>query len=382
MEMEFRALGPLTIQRDGEEVDLGSHKQQAVLALLLINANQSLSVDRILEEIWGDDGDGKVNALHVYVSRLRSALEPNRRRGDSSVLETVGSGYRLNVDLDRFDVARFEREVAEVARSWPPTRLQPPTHSGRRSARGTAPRSRTSPTTSSPTPSVAARATCALHVIEDRIEADLARGLSGELVSELDIAARTAPAPRASRQPPRPGAVSSRSTGGSAAGDRPVPSSRRRGTRYRSVTAAAATRRAGPAARRQHPAPSSRPRPRRPDRVRRHQPVQGPASVRAVRCCDVLRSRRPGRRDPARPRGGQRLVALVGASGSGKSSVVRAGLIPALAKGAIDGSDSWLVATMMPGAHPFAELEGALLRSTIDSPESLSELLAEARTPA
>ncbi len=62
--------------------------------------------------------------------------------------------------------------------------------------------------------------------------------------------------------------------------------------------------------------------------------------------------------------GGHRLVALVGASGSGKSSVVRAGLIPALAKGAIEGSDGWLVASMMPGAHPFAELEGALLRTS------------------
>ena len=83
MEMEFRALGPLSVCRDGEQVDLGSRKQRAVLALLLIHANQSVSVDRILDEIWGDESDGKVNALHVYVSRLRSALEPDRQRGDS-----------------------------------------------------------------------------------------------------------------------------------------------------------------------------------------------------------------------------------------------------------------------------------------------------------
>ena len=49
---------------------------------------------------------------------------------------------------------------------------------------------------------------------------------------------------------------------------------------------------------------------------------------------------------------GQRLVALVGTSGSGKSSVVRAGWMPALAKAAIEGSDRWLVASMMPGTAP------------------------------
>ena len=70
---------------------------------------------------------------------------------------------------------------------------------------------------------------------------------------------------------------------------------------------------------------------------------------------------------------GSRLTALVGASGSGKSSAVRAGLIPALRKGAVDGSGEWLIAQMVPGSHPFAELEAALLRSTLDAPDSLTD---------
>ena len=74
---------------------------------------------------------------------------------------------------------------------------------------------------------------------------------------------------------------------------------------------------------------------------------------------------------------GARLVALVGPSGSGKSSVVRAGVVPALRKGALPGSERWLVASMVPGAHPFAELEAALLRSTIDAPNSLDAQLAD-----
>ena len=301
--MEFRALGPLTIQRDGEQVDLGSHKQQAVLALLLINANQTLSVDRILEEIWGADGDGKVNALHVYVSRLRSALEPNRRRGDSSILETRGTSYRLNVDPDRFDVARFEQEIANgrALLATDPGAAAASLEAALNSWHGT------------PFEDFAyeefAQAECRrlndlrLHALEDRLEADLARGLSGELGQRDRASARSAPAPRAARQPSRPGAVSRRPPGRGAAGDRPFPPSCRRGTRDRPLAATAAARRTDPAARRQHPAASSRPRQRCTDQVRRHQPVQRPACLRAVRRCDVLRSRRIGGRDPPRAPG-------------------------------------------------------------------------------
>ena len=72
---------------------------------------------------------------------------------------------------------------------------------------------------------------------------------------------------------------------------------------------------------------------------------------------------------------GARLIALIGPSGSGKSSAVRAGLIPAIRKGAVAGSDQWLVAHMLPGSDPLIELEAALLRSTIDAPDSLTEAL-------
>jgi WD40 repeat protein/serine/threonine protein kinase/DNA-binding winged helix-turn-helix (wHTH) protein len=59
---------------------------------------------------------------------------------------------------------------------------------------------------------------------------------------------------------------------------------------------------------------------------------------------------------------GERLLALVGPSGSGKSSAVRAGLVPAVRAGAIDGSERWFVAEMLPGAEPFTELAAVLMR--------------------
>ena len=68
---------------------------------------------------------------------------------------------------------------------------------------------------------------------------------------------------------------------------------------------------------------------------------------------------------------GNRFLGVVGPSGSGKSSAVRAGLIPALRAGAIPGSDTWFIVELMPGANPFAELEGALLRIATDPPSTL-----------
>ena len=70
-----------------------------------------------------------------------------------------------------------------------------------------------------------------------------------------------------------------------------------------------------------------------------------------------------------------RFVLLVGPSGSGKSSVVRAGLVPALRADRVDGSARWFYTTMTPGSHPFEELEAALLRVAVNPPPSLLEQL-------
>lgn len=76
---------------------------------------------------------------------------------------------------------------------------------------------------------------------------------------------------------------------------------------------------------------------------------------------------------------GPRLLAVVGPSGSGKSSVVNAGLLPALRAGLVPGSDEWFVAIMTPGPHPFEDLERALMAIAVDAPASFAELLRDAR---
>jgi WD40 repeat protein/DNA-binding SARP family transcriptional activator len=72
---------------------------------------------------------------------------------------------------------------------------------------------------------------------------------------------------------------------------------------------------------------------------------------------------------------GPRFLGVVGPSGSGKSSLVRAGLVPALRRGALPGSDAWFFVDMSPGARPFEELEGALRRIAVNPPGSLPENL-------
>ena len=72
---------------------------------------------------------------------------------------------------------------------------------------------------------------------------------------------------------------------------------------------------------------------------------------------------------------GSRFLAVVGPSGSGKSSAVRAGLVPTLRAGALPGSDRWFYVEMLPGAHPFEELESALLQIAVSPPHRVLETL-------
>ncbi len=73
----------------------------------------------------------------------------------------------------------------------------------------------------------------------------------------------------------------------------------------------------------------------------------------------------------------QRLLVLVGPSGSGKSSVVRAGLLPAIRSGTLPGSDLWFTTSMTPGHQPYEALETALLRVAADPPPTLADLLRD-----
>ena len=109
--MDFRILGPLEVH-DGQRVlSLGGTRQRAVLAVLLLHANQVVSSDRLIDELWGDEPPKAAAAsLRVFVSELRKILEPGRRqRGSDQVLLTRPPGYMVRLDRNQFDLERFEQ---------------------------------------------------------------------------------------------------------------------------------------------------------------------------------------------------------------------------------------------------------------------------------
>src|SRR2546421_12307328 len=77
--VEFGILGPLEVLRDGQAVEVGATKQRALLAVLLIHANRVVSIDRLVDDLWGAEAPARAtNTVQVYISALRRVLEPER----------------------------------------------------------------------------------------------------------------------------------------------------------------------------------------------------------------------------------------------------------------------------------------------------------------
>src|SRR3954468_17053509 len=130
--MDFRILGPLEVRADGRLVALAGAKQRALLAVLLLHANESLSAERLALALWGEDARaGAAKTVQVHVSRLRKAL------GDPGVLLTTTAGYRLGVGPDELDLDIFKLQLAAGRQALAAGRMERgPTWSVRRSPYG------------------------------------------------------------------------------------------------------------------------------------------------------------------------------------------------------------------------------------------------------
>ncbi|MFL5887090.1 MAG: BTAD domain-containing putative transcriptional regulator [Thermoleophilaceae bacterium] len=108
--MNFRILGPLEVLDDDSPVTLGGAKQRALLALLVLNAGEAVTVDLLIEELWGDFPPATAaKAVQMHVSRLRRSL-------GRDVVMTREHGYELVADADDVDACRFERLLSEGRR--------------------------------------------------------------------------------------------------------------------------------------------------------------------------------------------------------------------------------------------------------------------------
>src|SRR3954462_3725022 len=105
--MQFRLLGPLEVFADDGSVDIGSGKRRALLANLLIHANEVVSAERLIDELWNEHPPATAaKSVQVYVSQLRKALSPN-----GEALATRGSGYLISVAANEVDALLFEERL-------------------------------------------------------------------------------------------------------------------------------------------------------------------------------------------------------------------------------------------------------------------------------
>jgi YVTN family beta-propeller protein len=112
--VKFRILGPLEVTDHGHEVPLAGSKQRAVLAILLLHANEVVSSDRLIDELWGDHPPpSAAKSLQVHVSRLRQSLDRGGGSGPDSVILTRGGGYLIQLQPDELDRTRFESLLDE-----------------------------------------------------------------------------------------------------------------------------------------------------------------------------------------------------------------------------------------------------------------------------
>jgi WD40 repeat protein/DNA-binding SARP family transcriptional activator/energy-coupling factor transporter ATP-binding protein EcfA2 len=109
--LEFLVLGPLDVRVGGVSVRIGGAKQRALLAMLLLSANRPVSRDRLIGELRDEQiPEGADHALRVQVWRLRRTLAPDGS-GEPRLLSRA-PGYLLRVEPGELDLDLFERQVA------------------------------------------------------------------------------------------------------------------------------------------------------------------------------------------------------------------------------------------------------------------------------
>src|SRR3712207_6541071 len=113
--VQFRILGPLEVVARDCLLELGRPKQRAVLAILLLNPDRVVAVDRLIEQLWDGQPPPRATAsLQAYVYNLRRLLEPGRAaRTPPRLLRSEPPGYRLAISAEDLDAARFQSLAVE-----------------------------------------------------------------------------------------------------------------------------------------------------------------------------------------------------------------------------------------------------------------------------
>jgi len=367
--MDFRVLGSLEVSAGDAIAELGPPKQRALLAILLLHAGEIVSIDRLVDLLWAEKAPRTAtHSIQIYVSDLRRAFEA---LGGNRTLSTRPPGYQLDADPASIDAIQFERLVHEGTRA-----LRAGDHAGGAASLRAALRLWRGPALSDFTyeefaqPYIRRFHDMHLDAIEELAAAELEGGHPSEAVPMLDASIRDDPLRERSRELLMLAL-------------------------YRSGRHAEALRTYQQLCSllvEELGLDPSPPLQRLQERILLHDPSllpprEAPAGPMPAR--NPYKGLRPFAesdaddffgRDELVDRlvktlaGGAKLVALVGPSGSGKSSAIAAGLIPALRGGAVPGSEDWVIAQMVPGAHPLEEAE-SVVSEAADAPAGLAQIL-------
>jgi YVTN family beta-propeller protein len=184
--VEFRILGDLEVVHDGRSVLMGGHQQRAVLAILVLHAGRVVSVDLLIEGLWGEQPPARAaKAVHVHMSRLRKALARDAASGE--LIVTRDHGYVLGVTREQVDVGRFERQLDEGRRAYAERAFERAAGVLRQALalwRGSALADFTFDAFAAG--EIARLEELRLEALEIRVDADLALGRHGALVAELN----------------------------------------------------------------------------------------------------------------------------------------------------------------------------------------------------
>jgi YVTN family beta-propeller protein len=190
--MDFRILGSLEVYANERPLPLGGHQQRALLALLLLRANQAVPVDEIVEDLWGARPPASATkSVQALVSKLRKLLaEPGAEAedgGEDGILLTRSHGYVLTVVAGELDLDRFQSLTEEGRRALA---------AGRADDAGEKLRDALSLWRGPPLAEFAYESFAQVEVarleelrlsaMEERIEADLALGRHHDLIPEVE----------------------------------------------------------------------------------------------------------------------------------------------------------------------------------------------------
>jgi basic membrane lipoprotein Med (substrate-binding protein (PBP1-ABC) superfamily)/DNA-binding SARP family transcriptional activator len=370
--VDYAILGSLEVLVDGQVLDLGPPKQRAVLAVLLLQANQTVATDQLVEQVWGDRAPRTAShSVQIYVSELRKRFEA---AGAVPVITTRTPGYVLHADAEAIDAVRFERLLA---------RAEEQTRGGDAAASVGTLRTALQLWRGPPLSDLGYHEFAQPHIRRyDELRCRAVESLAdAELVLGQPVQALTELATLLDHHPLREHAQ-----------ELQLLALYRCGRQAEALRAYERFRRLLADELGLDPSPSL-------------QQLQGRILLQDASLTPVLAAP-AGDTPPRNPfkglrafteadeadfhgreelvedlcatlRGGAPLVALVGPSGCGKSSVAAAGLVPALRAGAVEGSERWRIASMVPGVDPARELHVALASAADRSPDETVLLLID-----